>query len=923
MTGSGQPSPVARLRDAVFGASRADVALQAGIVLIAWVWFAVNVQGPVGSPVLGWVPNLCSAALAGAALWTVGTGPRVNPAAARFWRFMGAGTLLVGVGSVVRGIQALHEPKTSIGPVDGAIYLVAVLLEGWALLRLPLGLERGRRRVTFLLDACTVVVAGGLFLWQFWLRPSLERDSGNQAAFVTGLVTLVVSMLALFAIVKVALTGTSTVDKAALQWFGLAIVVGALASAPEALLPPGAPSPSQLAVPLSCLFAVFAARLERRGRTAPDPAVTGGRRRPFSVMPYVAVAACNVLLLFVMSSDDPGERLGVAVGVVILAVLVIARQMLTFQDNTRLVARLDAGMVELGDRERRFRSLVQNASDLITVTDADGVLTYVSPGATRLLGLPAEQWPGRPAADMLYVDDVDLVLTAYQRVIDDPGTPAVFQARLAHADGSWRWAEITMANLLHDPGVAGIVCNSRDITDARDFQQRLRHQASHDALTDLANRSLFGERISEALAAGPPERLRVLLIDLNEFKTVNDTLGHAVGDALLIAAANRLRAAVRRADTVARLGGDEFAVLLEHADDEAALAVIARIAAAFDEPVHVDGHRLRLAASIGVALGTVAATPQELLRRADVAMYAAKADRDGPRIRHVDYAAPLDVQVQARATLERDLRTGIDEERFSVVYQPIVALGAAAASDADPGTDPGAAPAVVPAMVEALVRWEHPDLGTVSPADFIPVAEASGLIVPLGRWILAQTCRQAVRWHQLYGDAAPRMSVNVSARQLQEADFATDVARLLTASGLAPHRLTVEITETATLHPSCVQSVHALRALGVRISLDDFGTGHSSLSTLQTCPVDEIKLDRAFTGTCTAPDGRTVAAAVIQMARALRLDAVAEGIETPAQAQRLRELGYPHGQGYHFAKPQPAEAIDTLLAAATSAVAAH
>jgi diguanylate cyclase (GGDEF)-like protein/PAS domain S-box-containing protein len=911
MTGTGRPRPAARLRDAVFGSSRADVTIQVGIIVVAWVWFALNARGPVGPAFLGWVPNLCSAVLAGSALWTVGADPRVNRAAARFWRYLGAGTLLVGLGSVVRGVQAIGNQDGRVGAVDGVVFLAAVLLEGWALLRLPLGLDSRPRRVTFLLDACTVVAAGGLFLWQFWLRPSLEQEGGNHTAFFTGLVTLVVALLALFAIVKVALTGGSTVDRTALRWFGLAIVVGALASAPEALLPPGAPNPSQLAVPLSCLFAVFAARRERRGRPARATTTVRTRRRPFSVMPYVAVAASNLLLLYTMTSDDAMERFGVAVGVVILAVLVVARQMLTFQENTRLVARLDAGMVELGDRERRFRSLVQNASDLITVTDAAGILTYVSPGATRLLGLPAEQWPGRPAADMLYVDDAGEVLAAYERVISEPDQPVVFQARLAHVDGSSRWAEITMANLLHDPGVAGIVCNSRDVTDARDFQQRLSHQASHDALTDLANRSLFGERVSEALAAGPPELLRVLLIDLNEFKTVNDTLGHAVGDALLVAAANRLRSAVRRGDIVARLGGDEFAILLEQADDAAAQTVIARIAAAFDEAVDVDGHRLRLAASIGVALGTVAATPQELLRRADVAMYAAKADRDGPRTRHVDYAAPLDVPVRARATLERDLRTGIDEEQFTVVYQPIVALA---------GADLGAGG--VPAMVEALVRWEHPDRGQVPPADFIPVAESTGLIVPLGRWILEQTCRQAVRWHAAY-DAAPRLSVNVSARQLQEADFAADVDRVLTATGLAPHRLTVEITETATLHPSCVQSVHALRALGVRISLDDFGTGHSSLSTLQTCPVDEIKLDRAFTGTCTAPDGRTVAAAVIQMARALRIEAVAEGIETEAQAVRLRELGYPHGQGYHFAKPQPPDRIAAMLAAGQAYADAH
>jgi diguanylate cyclase (GGDEF)-like protein/PAS domain S-box-containing protein len=408
---------------------------------------------------------------------------------------------------------------------------------------------------------------------------------------------------------------------------------------PETMLPASAPSIVQVVVPLTCTLAIVAMCRQRRAVPATvRPAGTRSRRR-FSIVPYVAVAASNVLLLVTAFTGTRADRIGVAAGVVVLSGLVIARQVFAFDDNSRLLDRLDAGMVELGDRERRFRSLVQNASDLITVTDATGRLSYVSPGALRLLGVPAEQWVGRPAAELVHPDDIDRAHEAFLGIAGTPGATTTCQLRLAHADGSYWWAETIMANLLDDPGVAGIVGNARDITEGRELQQRLRHQASHDSLTQLANRVLFSERVDRALAEGPADAVSVLLIDLNEFKLVNDTLGHAVGDALLVAAASRLAGAVGPNGTVARLGGDEFAVLVgEHDTDR----LVAAIADAFAEPVYVDGRRLTVAASIGVATGTAGTTPAELLRRADVAMYVSKADRDGPPTRHARYRPSLD-----------------------------------------------------------------------------------------------------------------------------------------------------------------------------------------------------------------------------------------------------------------------------------------
>ncbi|GAA3227150.1 putative bifunctional diguanylate cyclase/phosphodiesterase [Dactylosporangium siamense] len=443
---------------------------------------------------------------------------------------------------------------------------------------------------------------------------------------------------------------------------------------------------------------------------------------------------------------------------------------------------------------------------------------------------------------------------------------------------------VTLTALVMVRQVAAFVDNGRLVA-------RLDHGATHDALTHLPNRTLFGQRLHEALQAPNAQRVAVALIDLNDFKEVNDTLGHEVGDLLLVEVGRRLAGCADTGHTVARLGGDEFVVVMPGADPQAAGVAADRMAAALCTPAVVNGHELPISASIGIADGRTGDDPSLLLRHADIAMYAAKK-RAGTTYLHYDSAMtePGDDHSQ--------LREAIAGGRCFLVYQPIVSL--------DDGRLAG---------VEALVRWDHPEHGVLPPDTFIPVAERTGLIVPLGRFVFAEACRQFAVWREHYKDAPAVLNVNVSPRELREAGYADFVAATLTTHGVEASRVVLEITESLALDLGpAVATLHRLRALGLRISLDDFGTGSSTLRLLHDCPVDEVKLDRSFTQ---APHGRApVAAAVIQLAQALGLHAVAEGVETPAQAEQLRSLGYSTAQGYHFARPVPAAQLTEWMTGA-------
>jgi diguanylate cyclase (GGDEF)-like protein len=442
----------------------------------------------------------------------------------------------------------------------------------------------------------------------------------------------------------------------------------------------------------------------------------------------------------------------------------------------------------------------------------------------------------------------------------------------------------------------GLRANDRLLAGVRKQQAELEHLAMHDPLTGLANRARFSNVLGERLDAH--RSASVLLIDVDDFKMVNDTMGHAVGDQLLFEVAQRLRHHSAVSHLPSRLGGDEFAVLLAGDDPAEAEETAARILNALAVPFRVGEHQLLAHASIGVALAGPGDSADEVLRNADIAMYAAKASgkaswaRFEPRMRN---------DVVNHARLGSELHNAIIRHELFLAYQPVFDLGTGRMSGA-----------------EALVRWRHPVRGIVSPADFIPVAERSGLIVPLGSWVLREACEQLARWHAEYGPAAIRsINVNVAARQLRDSGFVDEVAAVLSDTGLIPANLVLEVTESSVLDGRQVRdTLQALHELGVRLALDDFGTGQSSLSLLRAFPVDVLKLDKSFVdGICDGEDrGRlAVAAAVAQLAEYLNLYAVAEGIETAAQLERLRQMGYRLGQGYFLAKPLPPAEMAELM----------
>jgi diguanylate cyclase len=455
---------------------------------------------------------------------------------------------------------------------------------------------------------------------------------------------------------------------------------------------------------------------------------------------------------------------------------------------------------------------------------------------------------------------------------------------------------ITITALVVVRQVVAFVDNGRLVEKLREREDQLRHQASHDGLTRLANRVLFGERVDAALAAGHGAGLAVLLVDLDDFKTINDTLGHHVGDVLLASVARRIESCVDPRSTVARLGGDEFAVLSRETGPAAADSVADRVLDRLAAPFVVGGCRLVVRASIGVAVARPGDGTGTLLRNADIAMYTVKKRGKGGFVR---YLPGMAAEILEHAQLGIELRQALDSGQLCLLYQPIVRL-----------TDRRVV------GMEALVRWRHPVRGLIPPGAFVPAAERTGLIVPLGQWALREACRQKAIWSHLHGSAAPlTVGVNVSVRQLQEPGFADQVVDAVTGAGLRPQDLILEVTESGVLTSGQVlKTLNALHDFGVSVALDDFGTGHCSLELVRLFPIHILKLDKSFVDGITGGGRDTaVAAAVAQMARTIGVAAVAEGIEHEAQADCLGRLGYDLGQGFHFAPPMPADELDIIL----------
>jgi diguanylate cyclase (GGDEF)-like protein/PAS domain S-box-containing protein len=571
---------------------------------------------------------------------------------------------------------------------------------------------------------------------------------------------------------------------------------------------------------------------------------------------------------------------------------------------SELNEQLNTMAVDLRQSEARFRSLVQNSSDVVAVIDRDARIAYESDALRRVLGHDPIRRMEQPFVDGVHPEDrgrFEQLLTA----LHDARGEHVAEFRLRHADATWRWVEAIGTNQLGDPAVRGIVLNFRDVTERRQLQEQLQHQAFHDPLTGLANRALFADRVTHALARSlrnADDQLAVLFLDLDDFKVVNDSLGHAAGDELLTAVAERIRACLRLQDTPARLGGDEFAILVEETDPTAAGRVAERILSALRQPFTLEQRQVFAEASIGIALGAGqrdgrdGLSAEELLRNADAAMYTAKSRGKG---RFEFYEARMHATALQRLELRGQLEASLAAGGFRVAYQPLVEL---VSGDL--------------AGFEALVRWHQPDGHLALPAEFIPLAEETGLIVPLGAWVLEEACGQAIAWRRRTG-AELSMAVNVSPRQLQDPTFAANVADVVRRTGLPPTDLVLELTESSLLDEgdATTTTIAHLKDLGVRISLDDFGTGYSSLSHLRRVPIDVLKIDRSFVAGIDGDDQgeRALVRSIVRLAHSLDLEIVAEGVERQTQLQPLRSLGVQTGQGFLFSRPLDAASATRLL----------
>jgi diguanylate cyclase (GGDEF)-like protein/PAS domain S-box-containing protein len=554
--------------------------------------------------------------------------------------------------------------------------------------------------------------------------------------------------------------------------------------------------------------------------------------------------------------------------------------------------------------DERVRALVRHSSDVVAVIDAAGGVRWVAESVTAMLGHAPASLVGRPFVALVHPDEAEGAAGFLERIAAEPGRVGTLSVRVHAADGSDRQLEMVADNHISDPVIGGVLLNLRDVSERLALERELRHQAFHDTLTGLANRALFEDRLTHALARARRggTQVAVLFVDLDDFKTVNDSLGHAAGDELLRTIAGRLEGTLRAQDTAARLGGDEFAALLEDVTGEAeALEIAERVRQALEPAATIGTRELIPSASIGVACPVADATAEEVLRNADLAMYAAK-DRGKARVAGFEDA--MHTRVSERLELGAQLAKALEQDELALVYQPVVELGS--------GTITGA---------EALLRWDHPTRGRLAPDRFIALAESTGAIVPIGRWVLRTACEQLRCWDGAHPGSQLTMSVNVSTRQLSDPEFPGHVREALDATALAPQRLTLEITEHLLVEDS--EHIHRqlaeLKRIGVELAVDDFGTGYSALSYMGRFPVDTLKIDRSFTaGIDRDPEKAGIVRAIVEMGHQLRLKIVTEGIEQAAEAAVVRGFRSDYGQGYLFSRPVEAAALGELLAAGGS-----
>ncbi|HEX9707233.1 MAG TPA: EAL domain-containing protein [Steroidobacteraceae bacterium] len=872
-------------------------AVAIGVIVYVAAAILVTVTNFESSPALTFYLLVSDqpASLATALLAIVAARKTVQPIARRTWKFLAAALVTYNVGNLIdAGFRIADlDPFPSVAD---AVYLAffPILFAGFMVAVRASSLRASWGRL--LLDSLILVLGFGTFFWYFVISPAAAASQEEFARFVLTQVYIALDCLMLMAIGVLLMNSSScplrrTTLVMLAAGFGmmfLADIVWATSVVTGNYLPGNFSD----VLYLGCYIGLAgAAQVQIRDRSRPERQ-SAPRSTPLTqAVPYAGLALSFFVLVYFAAGDGSSPATIVTIAIFVLAILVMARQSVIVKDDAQARQRQAVDLVEA-----RFASLIRNASDVIMIVSADGRIEYASPAVQRTFSLRQDDLVGRKMSEIWREADRERLAAFLAEVTAIRGA-AVGPVELSVGTASKRFIlECVGSNLLEDPAVQGLALNLRDVTERKALEDQLRQLAFHDPLTLLANRSLFRNRVEHAIALArrSHDRIAVLMIDLDNFKNVNDSLGHDIGDRLLQTAAQRLVKCTRAADTVARLGGDEFAVLLEGiANAGQAERIAAAITDAFQSPLQIDGGDLLVTTSVGVALSEPGHETEHVMRNADIAMYHAKSAGKG---HHVVFHARMQEQLRERLRLEDDLNQAFARNEFFLEFQPIVDLKTTELLG-----------------VEALVRWQHPDQGRLLPGQFIPMAEETGQIVELGRWVLIDACCRVRQWREtIAAGSGLRVAVNISGRHLQQGDLVADVRHALEVSGLEPESLLIELTESTMMHNSESNLVRLkeLKSLGVRLAIDDFGTGYSSLSYLHRFPIDILKIDRSFISRLTeSSEGPKLARAVVMLGETLGLETVAEGVETEDQVTQLLQLGCVAAQGFLFSHAVPLDAV--------------
>jgi diguanylate cyclase (GGDEF)-like protein/PAS domain S-box-containing protein len=826
-------------------------------------------------------------------------------------------TPVIGVGAVLFGI-ALHHPRRVLAwaLVAGSLGLLAIAQLIWAWLyfggsdTFPSAVDALHLASAVVLvvalvmlgrdssphedslgpiETAIVAIAIGLGVWLVVVEPYLADRGLEFGDRVWAVLIPMVDALALAIAFRTAAQSRFRVPATALLAMGVGLflvsdVARSIAELRGTMGAGGLVAALSIAPSLIVGAAALDATMTHRNRmTEPTPLLGFGR------VVWLSVAALTPLtVLLTLNLTGLGTTLTLTIAAVCAVIVVV----LALTRMWRLVATVR----ELTERkgQDRLAAMVEHSSDVVLLVEAGGLIRYASPGLMSTLGHRPVDWTGRSLVGLVADDDRVAAGTELRMAATLPrGEMVKFEASLVRVDGQRRRMEATIANLLGGDAVDGLVATFRDVTEQRDLERQLSHRAFHDELTGLANRALFLDRMDHALRVARPEDdpVVVLFVDLDDFKSVNDALGHSVGDQMLRSIADRIRLVAGAGDTPARLGGDEFALLLEDRGGvDRALDVAESLLDALRRPVPLAGYELAVLASVGVAVSTPGMTTAGLLRDADIAMYEAKrAGKSQIKI----FDPSMRLAATRHLEFRSDLGAAIDDDQLRLVFQPMIDLRSHQVVGA-----------------ESLLRWQHPTRGPISPSEFIPIAERAGLIVQIGNWVIDQSIQAAARWQM---NGPQRISVNVSGLQIRSSEFVEQLRRSLEFHQLDPSLVVLEITEKMLVEEieSGSANLARLRALGVLIAIDDFGTGYCSLSYLQRFPVDIVKIDGQFIQEIDDPRHTlSLAKMILQLTAGLDVISVAEGIERPSQLRALRELGCDIGQGYLLSGPLEAEELE-------------